>query len=130
MHVLDLIYCSFQFFLSPQDLPRALESVLQLAPPSKRSRKHTAQSTCINHRKNSGTTSNQPGLFQLLQCLPWQCSAWRKVGQLLAGRGRLAGAPDPVAEPALGGSSRDRDPRDGWRDGHSFSSVPSVTHPS
>lgn len=56
----------------------------------------------MNHGKNSKTTSNQPGLFQLLQCLPWNCLASRKAGQPLVPRGSDAGVPEPCCWASCG----------------------------
>lgn len=109
MHVLDLIYYLFQFF---SVAPRFASSFRKLAPPSVSTslkviqKTYCTQSTRMNHGKNR-VTSNQPGFFQLLQCLPWQCLAWRKAGQPLAGRGSDAGAPEPCGDraPSPGGTA-------------------------
>lgn len=108
--------------------PRFASSFRKLAPPSVSTslkviqKTYCTQSTRMNHGKNSRTTSNQPGLFQLLQCLPWQCLPWRKAGQPLVVRGSDAGAPEPRRQRGQGTLGR--------RDGHGSSSMPSITHPS
>lgn len=107
MHVLDLIYCLFQFFSAS---PRFASSF----------RKRASVSTSLKmiqktySRNNSQTSSNPPGLFQLLQCPP--------------------GSAEPRKGPACGsgarGGSRDRDRAPlGRRDGHGSSSVPRATQP-
>lgn len=107
MHVLDLICCLFQFFSAS---PRFASSF----------RKRASVSTSLKmiqktySRNNSQTSSNPPGLLQLLQCPP--------------------GSAEPRKGPACGsgarGGSRDRDRAPlGRRDGHGSSSVPRATQP-
>lgn len=127
MHVLDLIYYLFQFFfLSPQDLLWALESVLQWTPPLKRSRKHIAHSP---HARITERTAEQLptnlGISSFSSAFPGSAQpAGRLASPWLAGEAMLEHQSPWLSWPWEGQGPLGR------RDGHGFSSVPNVTHPS